>query len=285
MNSPSKKKIYFFIGLPRCGNTAIQINLEKLKLYDRVYSSETNEFINYLRNYIFFEKCDQEQILKKFDNINFEKKINILFIEGLTDPFVPFYKNSVDKNIKNLVNLIKARENKFDFKIILLKRGVSWLKSYWKKFGYFCFYKNFTWLSYKKFIVDQKKEFASLKKHGLIYPNINIISNFLHLNKIKHRIFLFADFKKNTKNFIEKLIHEIFDDNKIFYNYEKKKYNESHQNYLEKRKIIFLQRIFNLKNYKFNNFKNKFFLLKLEIYLFLYSVLFIIKNSVNKKTK
>jgi hypothetical protein len=35
--------------------------------------------------------------------------------------------------------------------------------------------------------------------HGLIYPNINIISNFFHSNKIKHKIFLFTDLKKIQK--------------------------------------------------------------------------------------
>ena len=169
--------------MPRCGNTSIQEILDKHNLLFK-NTFESNQFINYLRGYFFFDDISEKKILEKFDKIDFINRTNILFMEGITDPFVPYYRNTVEENIIKLADLIREREEKFDFKIILLERGIGWLKSYYNMFGYFLFIKNKSWLFYKNFITDQKKEFNKLRKYKKIYPNVKIISKFLKKKKL-----------------------------------------------------------------------------------------------------
>ena len=267
-----KKKIIFFIGLPRCGNTSIQEILDKHNLLFK-NTFESNQFINYLRGYFFFDDISEKKILEKFDKIDFINRTNILFMEGITDPFVPYYRNTVEENIIKLADLIREREEKFDFKIILLERGIGWLKSYYNMFGYFVFIKNKSWLFYKNFITDQKKEFNKLRKYKKIYPNVKIISKFLKKKEIDHKIFKFIDLKENSEKYTNNIINEIFNNNIKIENFENVILNKSDQNEIIHRNNKFIFKIKNLKKFNKNNFLKYIFLVKIELNLVLYKIL------------
>ena len=267
-----KKKIIFFIGLPRCGNTSIQEILDKHNLLFKT-TFESNQFINYLRGYFFFDDISEKKILEKFDKIDFINRTNILFMEGITDPFVPYYRNTVEENIIKLADLIREREEKFDFKIILLERGIGWLKSYYNMFGYFLFIKNKSWLFYKNFITDQKKEFNKLRKYKKIYPNVKIISKFLKKKEIDHKIFKFIDLKENSEKYTNNIINEIFNNNIKIENFENVILNKSVQNEIIHRNNKFIFKIKNLKKFNKDNFLKYIFLVKIELNLVLYKIL------------
>lgn len=267
-----KKKIIFFIGLPRCGNTFLQEILDKNNLLFK-NTFESNQFINYLRGYFFFDDISEKKILEKFDKIDFINQTNILFMEGITDPFIPYYRNTVEENIIKLAYLIREREEKFDFKIILLERGIGWLKSYYNMFGYFVFIKKKSWLFYKNFITDQKKKFNKLRKCKKIYPNVKIISEFLKKKEIDHKIFKFIDLKENFEKYTNNIINEIFDNNIKIENFENVILNKSDQNEIIYGNNKFIFKIKNLKKFKKKNFLKYIFLVKIKFNLILYKIL------------
>ena len=140
-------------------------------------------------------------------------------------------------------------------------------------FGYFVFIKNKSWLFYKNFITDQKKEFNKLRKYKKIYPNVKIISKFLKKKEIDHKIFKFSDLKENSEKYTNNIINEIFNNNIKIENFENVILNKSDQNEIIHRNNKFIFKIKNLKKFNKNNFLKYIFLVKIELNLVLYKIL------------